>query len=183
LIHPGENSQNDPEWVAILVKIFMESSAALDGFDLAILASLQDNAAQPVAQIAERVHLSQNACWRRIKRLEDDGFIKKRVALLAAEKLKAGVTVFVTVRVAEHSEAWLEAFAKAVIALPEVVEFYRMSGEVDYLIKLQVEDIGAYDRVYKRLIRTVRLSDVTSTFAMEELKHTTAVPLPDIARS
>lgn len=156
----------------------MDAVNPLDGFDLAILSSLQDNAALPVAQVAEKVHLSQNACWRRIKRLEDDGYIKRRVALLAADKLKAGVTVFVTVRAAEHSDQWLDAFAAAVIAIPEVVEFYRMSGDVDYLLKLQVEDIAAYDRVYKRLIRSVRLSDVTSTFAMEELKHTTAIPLP-----
>jgi Lrp/AsnC family transcriptional regulator len=156
----------------------MQAPPGLDAFDLVILGALQEDASQSVAEIGLRANLSQNACWRRIKRLEEDGYIKKRVALLAADKLRAGVTVFVTVRASEHSDEWLEAFASAVVRIPEVVEFYRMSGDIDYMLKLQVEDIAAYDRVYKRLIRSVRLSDVSSAFAMEELKHTTAIPLP-----
>lgn len=156
----------------------MNSPVGVDNFDLAILAALQEDSDQPAAKVAERVSLSANACWRRIKRLEEEGYIRKRVALLDAAKLGAGVTVFVTLRAAEHSDDWLDALTSAVRRLPEVVEFYRMSGDVDYLLKIQVADIAAYDRVYKRLIRAVRLSDVSSAFAMEELKHTTAIPLP-----
>ena len=156
----------------------MDSSLGADTHDLAILAVLQDDANLPVAQIAERVHLSQNACWRRIKRLEEDGFILKRVALLNPMKLRAGVTVFVSIKAAEHSDEWVEALTAAVRRLPEVVEFHRRSGDTDYLLKLLVEDIAAYDRVYRRLIKAVRLSDVSSAFAMEELKYTTAIPLP-----
>jgi Lrp/AsnC family transcriptional regulator len=130
-----------------------------------------------VALIGESVNLSQNACWRRIKRLEEEGFIKGRVALLDAKKLGAGVTVFVAVRAAEHSDEWLEAFATAVRRIPQVVEFYRMSGEIDYLLKVLVGGIEEYDQVYKRLTRSARLTDVSSAFAMEELKSTTAIPL------
>ena len=149
-----------------------------DAHDLRLLALLQDDATLSIAELAERIHLSSNACWKRVKRLEAEGVIRKRVALLDAARLGAGVTVFVTVRAAEHSDAWLAEFAAAVRTLPEVVEFYRMSGEVDYLLKIQVADIAAYDRVYKALIRSVRLSNVSSAFAMEEIKHTTAIPLP-----
>jgi len=146
--------------------------------DIKILKELQEDATLSISELGDRVHLSQNACWRRIKRLEAEGYIRKRVALLDAKKIGCGVTVFMTVRAAEHSERWLQDFAAAVRNLPEVVEFYRMSGDVDYLLKLQVTDIGCYDRVYQKLIRTVRLSDVSSAFAMEEIKHTTSLPLP-----
>ncbi len=151
----------------------------LDALDIKLLARLQEDASGSIAQLADAVNLSHNACWRRVKRLEEAGYIRKRVALLDAARLGAGVTVFVTVRAAEHSQAWLAAFASAVEALPEVVEFYRMSGEVDYLLKIQVGDIAAYDRVYQKLIASVRLSDVSSAFAMERIKSTTAVPLPN----
>jgi len=156
----------------------MDSVEGLDGHDIAILAVLQDDADLPVAQVAERVHLSPNACWRRIKRLEEDGFISRRVALLDSRKLRAGVTVFVTLKATEHTEEWAESLAAAVRKTPEVVELYRMSGGGDYLLKVLVEDIAAYDRVYKRLSRAVRLADVSSAFAIEEIKHTTAIPLP-----
>jgi len=152
--------------------------AQLTSIDVKILDLLQNDASQSIAGIAERVHLSQNACWRRIKQLEDEGIIAKRVALLDPEKLGVGVTVFVTVRAGEHTEKWLETFSAAVRKMPEVVEFYRMTGEIDYLLKLQVADIAAYDRVYKALIRSAKLMDVSSAFAMEELKRTTAIPLP-----
>ncbi|MGI9169272.1 MAG: Lrp/AsnC family transcriptional regulator [Caulobacteraceae bacterium] len=152
-------------------------TAPPDAIDLRILAVLQQDAALAVGEVAERVHLSQNACWRRIKRLEADGLILRRVALLDAQRLGAGVTVFVTIRAAEHSQAWLAEFTAVVRRIPQIVEFYRMSGEADYLLKIKVADIAAYDGVYQRLIRGVRLSDVTSAFAMEELKHTTAIPL------
>jgi Lrp/AsnC family transcriptional regulator len=149
-----------------------------DAADLRILGVLQQDASLSIGEVAERVNLSQNACWRRIKRLEEDGFILRRVALLDAERLEAGVTVFVTIRAAEHSETWLTELASVVRRIPEIVEFYRMSGDIDYLLKIKVADIAAYDGVYKRLIRGVRLSDVSSAFAMEELKNTTAIPLP-----
>jgi len=150
----------------------------LDGTDLRILALLQENAERSISDIAEAIHLSQNACWRRIRQLEEQGYILKRVALLDAVKLGAGMTVFVMVRAGEHSQEWLERFADAVRKIPEIVEFYRMTGEVDYLIKIRVADIAGYDRVYKQLIRSAPLTDVSGAFAMEELKHTTAIPLP-----
>jgi Lrp/AsnC family transcriptional regulator len=150
-----------------------------DSVDISILALLQKDASRSIAEIAECVHLSQNACWRRIKRLEDEGVIKKRVALLDPEKLGVGVTVFVSVRAGEHTEKWLENFTSAVRKMPEVVEFYRMAGDVDYLLKLQVASIAAYDRVYKSLIRAAKLMDVSAAFAMEEMKRTTELPLPD----
>jgi Lrp/AsnC family transcriptional regulator len=150
----------------------------LDGIDLRILSLLQENAERSIGEIAEMIHLSQNACWRRIRQLEEGGYILKRVALLDAAKLGAGMTVFVMVRAGEHSQEWLERFAEAVRRIPEIVEFYRMTGEVDYLIKIKVADIAGYDRVYKQLIRSAPLTDVSGAFAMEELKHTTAIPLP-----
>lgn len=154
------------------------NGTSIDKIDTAILAQLQEDASLSVAEIAQRVNLSQNACWRRIRRLEEEGFILRRVALLDPEKLDAGMTVFVSVRTAEHSAAWLADFAHAVSDLPEVVAFYRMAGEVDYLLKVRVADIKAYDRVYKRLIERVRLVDVSAAFAMEEIKNSTAIPLP-----
>jgi Lrp/AsnC family transcriptional regulator len=159
-----------------------QASPVLDSFDLKILAALQADASRSISEIAGLVNLSQNACWRRIKLLEEAGFIRARVALLDAKKLGCGVTVFVSLSAGEHTEAWLESFAERVAGMPEVVEFYRMSGEVDYLIKLQVADIAAYDRVYKELIRAGRLRDVSAAFAMEELKHTHEVPLPPPGR-
>jgi Lrp/AsnC family transcriptional regulator len=149
----------------------------LDSADLKILDLLQSDASRSIADIADRVHLSQNACWRRIKRLEEEGVIVKRVALLDPEKLGVGVTVFVSVRAGEHSEKWLETFASAVRKMPEVVEFYRMTGDVDYLLKLQVANIAAYDRAYKALIKAAPIADVSAAFAMEELKRSTAMPL------
>lgn len=157
----------------------MSGTVKLDSTDIRILAALQQDASQPVAAIAENVNLSQNACWRRIKRLEDEGVIKKRVALLDAVKLGVGVTVFVTVRTGEHSEDWSENFSAAVARMPEIMEFYRLSGDADYLLKVQIPDIGAYDRFYKRLIQAAKLTDVSSAFSMEEIKQTTALPLPD----
>jgi len=150
----------------------------LDGMDLRILALLQENAARSIGEIAGVIHLSQNACWRRIRQLEENGYILKRVALLDAVKLGAGTTVFVMVRTGQHSPEWLERFAEAVRRIPEIVEFYRMTGEVDYLLKIRVADIAGYDRVYKQLIRSAPLTDVSGAFAMEELKLTTAIPLP-----
>jgi Lrp/AsnC family transcriptional regulator len=149
----------------------------IDTVDLRILAALQEDATLTVSEIAERIHLSPTPCWRRIQKLQRDGVIRKRVTLLDASKLNAGVTVFVSVKTAQHNAAWLDRFAAAVAAIPEVVEFYRMSGEIDYLLRVMVPDIAGYDAVYKKLIRSAELFDVSSSFAMEQIKYTTAVPL------
>jgi Lrp/AsnC family transcriptional regulator len=145
--------------------------------DQKILNLLQEDATLSVAEIGERVGLSTTPCWRRIQNLEKAGIIQGRVTLLDAEKLNVGVTVFVAIRTNQHSLDWLEKFAAAVSKLPEVVEFYRMSGDVDYLLRVVVPDIAGYDAVYKRLISAVDLSDVSSSFAMEKIKSTTALPL------
>ncbi|MDY0883821.1 Lrp/AsnC family transcriptional regulator [Dongia soli] len=152
--------------------------ANLDRLDARILAAVQADAGQAIADLAATVGLSANACWRRVKRLEELGIIRGRVALLDPEKIGLGVTVFVAVRTNEHNDVWLRQFAEAVQQIPEVVEFYRMSGDIDYLLKVVVGDIGHYDRVYKRLIKSVKLTDVSSSFAMEQMKYTTALPVP-----
>lgn len=149
----------------------------MDRIDRKILALLQSDCTLPVAVVAERVGLSPSPCWRRIQKLEADGFIRARVALLDAAKMNVGVTVFAAVRTNQHDVAWLEKFAKAVSDLPEVVEFYRMTGDIDYLLRIVVPDIAAYDAVYKRLIRRIALFDVSSSFAMETIKYTTALPV------
>jgi len=149
----------------------------LDRIDKAILGLLQRDAALSVAEIASQERLSFTPCWRRIQRLEEQGYISKRVALLCPEKLNLGVTVFVAVKTSQHSEAWFEQFRHVVSAIPEVVEFYRMSGEVDYLLRIVVPDIKRYDWVYKQLIKGTGLFDVSSSFAMEQLKLTTELPL------
>lgn len=149
----------------------------MDKTDKSILALLQQDAAIAVSDIAERVHLSTTACWKRIQKLEAQGVIRKRVALLDPGKLNVGVTVFVAIKTNQHNAAWLERFAKAVSTIAEVVEFYRMSGDIDYLLRVVVPDIAGYDAVYKRLIRSTELFDVSSSFAMEQLKFTTALPL------
>jgi Lrp/AsnC family transcriptional regulator len=150
---------------------------SLDATDRAILRLLQEDAEIPMAKLAEAVNLSPTPCWRRVQRLKEDGVITKQVTLLDPTKLNLGVTVFVAVKTNQHSQAWFERFHKAVTAIPEVVEFYRMSGDVDYLLRVVVPSIGAYDAVYKRLIRGSDLFDVSSSFAMEEIKFTTALPL------
>ena len=150
---------------------------ALDEFDRKILTILQEDAAKPIADIAKQVGLSPTPCWRRIRLLEEAGVIRGRVAVLDRDKLNVGVTVFVAVRTNQHNQDWLERFARAVEGIPEVVEFYRMAGDVDYLLRVVVPDIAAYDGVYKRLIQKIDLTDVSSSFAMEEMKYTTAIPL------
>ena len=157
--------------------ILTEEIQSFDRKDRAILRSLQRDASTSIAAVADEVGLSQNACWRRIKQLEDAGVITKRVALLDPVTLGVGVTVFVSVRTNEHNAEWLERFAAGIVDIPEVVEFYRMSGDVDYLLKLLVSDIADYDRVYKKIIAGTPLADVSSSFAMERIKYTTEVPL------
>jgi len=149
----------------------------MDAVDRRILTLLQQDAQMPLEALAERVGLSPSPCWRRIQKLEAQGVIQKRVALLDPDKLNVGVTVFVAVRTNRHDMDWAEQFCRAVEAIPEVVEFYRMSGETDYLLRVVVPNIAAYDAVYKRLIKTASLHDVSSNFAMERIKYTTALPV------
>jgi Lrp/AsnC family transcriptional regulator len=149
----------------------------MDSTDKKILDLLQHDASLAVAEMAARVHLSTTACWKRIQKLEAAGVIRRRVALLDASRLRVGVTVFVAIKTSQHNAAWLEKFARVVREIPEVVEFYRMSGDIDYLLRVVVPDIAGYDSVYKRLIRGTELFDVSSSFAMEQLKYTTALPL------
>ena len=130
-----------------------------------------------VADLAKKVGLSTTPCWRRIQKLEEDGVIRKRVALLDPAKINAKVTVFVSIRTASHSNEWLKRFSEVVVDFPEVVEFYRMSGEIDYLLRVVVPDIAAYDAFYKRLIQKIEIRDVSSSFAMEQIKYTTELPL------
>lgn len=149
----------------------------LDSFDQRLLNILQQDGSFSIAEMAEQVGLSQNACWRRLKNLEEGGYILKRVALLNYKKLGCGVTVFVTIRTSQHSEQWLQDFASGIQQIPEVVEFHRMSGEMDYLLKIRVRDIDDYDRIYKKMINCAPLADVSSSFAMERLKETTEIPI------
>ncbi len=148
----------------------------LDEIDRKILSALQEDATLPVAVVAERAGVTATPCWRRIQKLEAAGVIKGRVALLDPEKMNVGVTVFVSIRTNQHNLDWAERFCAAVSGIPEVVEFYRMSGDVDYLLRVVVPDIAAYDGVYKRLIKVAELFDVSSSFAMEQIKYTTALP-------
>jgi Lrp/AsnC family transcriptional regulator len=151
--------------------------ATLDEMDLKILRLLQADCTPSVADIGKQVGLSTTPCWRRIQRLEETGVIKRRVALLDPVQMNAAVTVFVSIKTETHSQAWLERFQTAVTDFPEVVEIYRMSGEVDYLLRVVVPDIAAYDAFYKKLIGRVELAKVSSAFAMEQIKSTTELPL------
>ena len=149
----------------------------MDAIDQKILALLQRNCALSVAEVAEQVGLSASPCWRRIQNLEAAGIIAQRVAVLDRRKLNLGQVAFVRIKTADHSQGWLERFARAVSEIEEVVAFYRMTGDIDYLLHIVVPDIAAYDAVYKRLIGIPGLADVSASFAMEEIKHTTALPL------
>jgi Lrp/AsnC family transcriptional regulator len=151
----------------------------MDAIDRKILAVLQDNAALSVAEIGSRVGLSSTPCWKRIQRLEADGVIQKRVALVDQDRIGLGISVFVSIETGDHSQDWLDRFAKTVTAMPEVMEFYRMAGDVDYMLRVVVPDIAGYDAFYKRLISAVPLKNVTSRFAMEKIKSTTALPIPE----
>ena len=146
----------------------------MDTIDRKILHELQQDASLSVAEIGNRVGLSSTPCWKRIQKLEADGVIEKRVALVDQDRVGLGVTVFVSI----ETDAWLKAFAESVGAMPEVMEFYRMAGDVDYMLRVVVPDIHGYDRFYKQLIAAIPLKNVTSRFAMEKIKSTTALPLP-----
>jgi Lrp/AsnC family transcriptional regulator len=148
----------------------------MDAIDRKILDILQVDATVPVAAIAEKVGLSAAPCWRRIKRLEDDGVIKRRVALVDRRKAKVPMTLFVSVRTTRHAVQWVEDFRRVISDISEIVEAWRLTGEVDYLLRIVVPDVDAYDAVYKRLINRLEFADVSSAIAMEEMKYTTAIP-------
>ncbi|WP_175869080.1 Lrp/AsnC family transcriptional regulator [Bartonella gabonensis] len=149
----------------------------MDRLDRKILHLLQENATLSVADIAKKVGLSTTPCWRRIQKLEEDGVIQRRVAVLSPEKVNAHVTVFVSIRTSTHSHEWFKRFSKIVQEFREVIEFYRMSGDIDYLLRVVVPDIEAYDLFYKKLISKIDIRDVSSSFAMEQIKYTTELPL------
>jgi Lrp/AsnC family transcriptional regulator len=149
----------------------------MDGTDLKILAILQEDASLPVAEIASRVNLSQTPCWRRIQKLEERGVIQKRVALVDPDAIGLGLTVFMEIETGDHSSEWLGRFAEMVAAMPEVMEVHRMAGDVDYLLRVAVANMAAYDAFYRRLIALLPLKNVTSRFAMERVKFTTAYAL------
>ncbi len=149
----------------------------MDRLDRKILRLLQEDATLAVADIAKKVGLSTTPCWRRIQKLEEDGVVMRRVAVLDPVKINTKVTVFVSIRTGSHNVEWLKRFSELVQEFPEVVEFYRMSGDVDYLLKVVVPDIAAYDAFYKRMIAKIEIRDVSSAFAMEQIKYTTQLPL------
>ena len=149
----------------------------MDRIDLNILGCLQEDAVMPVAAVVDKAGLSTSPCWRRIQALIDKKIIGRRVALLDPNIVNVPVTVFVTLKTNKHHMKWMTAFAREVAKIPEVTEFYRMSGEVDYLLRIVVPDVAAYDTVYKRLIGAAELFDVSSSFAMETIKYSTSLPL------
>ena len=150
----------------------------MDKFDRSILDILQLDCTRSVADIAERIGLGTTACWRRIQKLEEGGLIRRRVALLDAQQLNVGVTVFAALKTREHNAQWLKDFNARIATLPQVLECYRMAGDTDYLLRLAVPDIAGYDAVYKQLIQIPGISDISSSFAMETIKQETALPLP-----
>ena len=154
-----------------------EDEVLLDSHSLKILQELQRDARQTVQQLSDAVGLSATPCWKRVKAMEEAGLIEKRVAIVNRERAGLPVTVFVSLRTNRHDEAWLREFAASVSSMPEVMEFHRMSGDVDYLLKVVAADIAGYDRFYKRLIQNAQLAGVSSAFSMEEIKSTTALPL------
>ena len=159
----------------------VKNSHTYDQYDHKILNQLQKDADISTADLAELIGLSTNACWRRVKRLEEHGVIRGQVALLDERALGLDVTVFVSDKTNQHTDDWLDKFAGGVKAIPEVIEFYRMSGDIDYLLKIVVSDIADYDRVYKKLISVAPMYDVSSSFAMERIKTSTVLPLTHLS--
>ena len=155
-----------------------DANRRLDAIDRKILTVLQEDASLSVAEIGDRVGLSSTPCWKRIQKLEADGVIQKRVALVDQVKIGLGITVFVSIETGDHSQEWLARFADTVSAMPEVMEFYRMAGDVDYMLRVVVADMQSYDTFYKKLIAAAPLKNVTSRFAMEKIKSTTLLPIP-----
>ena len=149
----------------------------MDAIDRKILIELQADATLSVAELAQRVGLSQTPCWKRVQKLEQDGIILKRVALVAPEKIGLGLTVLVSIETGDHSLEWLTRFAEFITTQPEVMEMYRMAGDIDYILRVTVADMAAYDAFYKKLIAAAPLKNVTSRFAMERIKAETAYPV------
>ena len=152
-------------------------STIIDQIDRKLLTLLQEDASLSVDALADRVHLSRNACWRRVKRLEADGIIQKRVAIIDPVAVGLGLQVFVLIRTNDHSAAWLKAFRSAVHQMPEIIGAQRMTGDLDYVLRVRVADVPAYDRFYQRLIEKVQIADVSASFVMEDVKETTALPV------
>jgi Lrp/AsnC family transcriptional regulator len=149
----------------------------MDSIDKKILTALQTDCSGSIADIADRAGVSQTPCWRRIKKLEEAGYIDKRVALLSPEALNLTMTAYVMVKTAHHDDAWLRRFSDGVQSIPEIIEIHRMAGDIDYLLKVVASDIAEYDAIYKRLITVAELSDVSASFSMECIKTTTELPL------
>ncbi|MBP2170160.1 Lrp/AsnC family transcriptional regulator [Erwinia toletana] len=150
----------------------------LDKTDRKLLALLQQDCTLSLQALADAVNLTTTPCWKRLKKLEDDGIIRGKVALLDGDKIGLSLTAFMLIKTQQHSSAWYQQFVEVVQSLPEVMAFYRMAGEYDYLMRIQVADMKCYDAFYKRLVNGVPgLIDVTSSFAMEEIKYTTALPV------
>ena len=161
---------------------FVTEIQRMDAIDRKILAVVQEDASLSVAEIGQRVGLSSTPCWKRLQKLEAEGVITGRVALIDPEKIGLGITVFVSVETGDHSQDWLTKFADLVSAMPEVMEFYRMAGDVDYMLRVVVRDMQSYDAFYKKLIAAIPLKNVTSRFAMERVKSTTALPIGQMAK-
>ncbi|MBL8568822.1 MAG: Lrp/AsnC family transcriptional regulator [Phreatobacter sp.] len=155
----------------------MSQSISIDSIDKTLLRLVQEDASLSIEQLAERVNLSRNACWRRLKRLEDEGVIRARVALADPVKLNLELTVFIAVRTARHEADWAERFHKAVHDIPELLGVYRTAGEIDYILHARVPNVAAYDRLYKKLTARIEMQDVSASFVMEEIKEVTALPL------
>jgi Lrp/AsnC family transcriptional regulator len=149
----------------------------MDAIDKKLLVLLQEDASLSIGDLMEQVHLSHTPCWKRIQRLKADGVLQKQVYLLDAGKVNLDITAFVSVKTAPHNAEWIAQFSKSVSALPHVIEFFRMSGDIDYLIRVVAPDIKAYDAVYRQLINLAELTDVSTSFALEKIKATTALPL------
>lgn len=149
----------------------------MDKKDIEILSLLQKDASIALADLAKAVNLSSTPCWRRVQKLHDEGIIKQQVVLCDPQRLNLGLTAFVALKTSTHTEEWMHRFISGARDIPEIVEIYRMSGDIDYLLKVLVPDIAGYDKVYKKLVKVAELQDVSSSFAMEVVKSTTALPL------
>jgi len=155
----------------------MSQSLSLDATDKSLLRHVQQDASLSIEQLAERVNLSRNACWRRLRRLEDEGVIRARVALADPVKLNLELTVFIAVRTSRHDADWATRFHQAVQDIPELLGVYRTAGEIDYILHARVPNVAAYDRLYKKLTARIEMQDVSASFVMEEIKEVTALPL------
>jgi Lrp/AsnC family transcriptional regulator len=149
----------------------------MDKKDLEIIDLLQKDASISLADLAQAVHLSTTPCWRRVQKLQEDGVIRRQVVICEPNKLNLGLTVMVTLKAAQHNEKWMQKFITGVMDIPEIVEILRMSGDIDYLLKVHVPDMAGFDQVYKKLVKVADLQDVSSSFVMEVIKSTTALPL------